>query len=474
MLAIGPALPAIAQEAPVVEYEETPLTHNSIQQDWLRQDARAEQERYRLRVAVPQAEVTSATDAGPAAPLVSHKSMQGSAQPIVLRFNGNYQDLLLGALVCLAGLLALLKLAPDSAYTVLAGLDPRKPAPLAPDLSAKAVADEQAFNQFLAAFKAGPQVSASALQVPQSSPVFEAEAGEEDLFELASNPLKTFFDQAPAHLLEMRRMLQEIGHTPEPGPRQKLLGELYDRVSTLRGMAGLAELLPAWQVASASEWLLKQLLDRPGKITPSALRTVANGADLLYDLCKPGIRPDLCSHPPVRFLAVDDDSISRHAVCFSLKKAFNQPDVASNGEAALALVTGIVYDVIFLDIQMPGMDGFELCSKIRQTQLNRSTPVVFVTCQTDFDARAKSSLCGGNDFLSKPFLTFEITLKALTLAFRARLRPTDDKATSPAENQGPVTIAPGEPVEPVCAAKNEANPDAHATSSTQPQGELTR
>jgi CheY-like chemotaxis protein len=432
MLAIGLALPGIAQEAPVVEYEETPLTQNSIQQDWLRQDARAEQERYRLRVAVPQAEV-----AGPAAPVGSHKALQGSAQPIVLRFDGNYQDVLLGALVCLAGLLALVKLAPDSAYRVLAGLNPRKaPAPLAPDLSAKAVADEQAFNQFLAAFKAGPQVSARALQFPQSSPVFEdAEAGKEALLEPAPDPLRTFFDQAPAHLLEMRKLLQEIGHTLEPPPRQKLLGELYDRVSTLRGMAGLAELLPAWQVSSASEWLLKQLLDRPGKITPSALRTVANGVDLLYDLCKPGIRAELCTRPPVRFLAVDDDSISRHAVCFSLKKAFNQPDVASNGEAALALASGIVYDVIFLDIQMPGMDGFELCSKIRQTQLNQATPVVFVTCQTDFDARAKSSLCGGNDFLTKPFLTFEITLKALTLALRARIRPADDKANVASENR---------------------------------------
>src|SRR2546426_5710002 len=47
-------------------------------------------------------------------------------------------------------------------------------------------------------------------------------------------------------------------------------------------------------------------------------------------------------------------------------------------------------EVVFLDVQMPGMDGFELCSKIRETQLNRSTPVVFVTGMNDFQSRANS------------------------------------------------------------------------------------
>jgi CheY-like chemotaxis protein len=58
----------------------------------------------------------------------------------------------------------------------------------------------------------------------------------------------------------------------------------------------------------------------------------------------------------------------------------------------MALVSHISYDAIFLDVQMPGMDGFETCTKIHGTELNRETPVVFVTCQSDFDARAKSTL----------------------------------------------------------------------------------
>src|SRR5208282_5891804 len=118
---------------------------------------------------------------------------------------------------------------------------------------------------------------------------------------------------------------------------------------------------------------------------------------------------------------VDDDRISRQALSHSLEKAFSEPDLAVDGEAALAQATKQAYDVIFLDVQMPGMDGFEVCVKIRNTVFNRATPVVFVTQQSDFDARCKSTLSGGNELMGKPFLTFEVTVKALTLALHGRL-----------------------------------------------------
>jgi CheY-like chemotaxis protein len=121
-------------------------------------------------------------------------------------------------------------------------------------------------------------------------------------------------------------------------------------------------------------------------------------------------------------LVVDDDLISRHALSLSMKKAFSQPDLAVDGESALAQATRQVYDVIFLDVQMPGMDGFELCTKIRDTVPNRTTPVVFVTSHGDFDACAQSTISGGNDLMGKPFMIFEVTVKALTFALRGRLQ----------------------------------------------------
>jgi two-component system OmpR family response regulator len=121
--------------------------------------------------------------------------------------------------------------------------------------------------------------------------------------------------------------------------------------------------------------------------------------------------------------------ISRHAVAVALKKAFNQPDLAANSEAALAQASMISYDAIFLDVLMPGMDGFELCSSIRKSSINRLTPIIFVTSQGDFEARTSSNICGGSDLIAKPFLTFEITVKALVFALRGRLEK--QKAQAP-------------------------------------------
>jgi CheY-like chemotaxis protein len=93
-----------------------------------------------------------------------------------------------------------------------------------------------------------------------------------------------------------------------------------------------------------------------------------------------------------------------------------------SGEAALALAAERAFDVIFLDVVMPGMDGFAVCTKIRGTIANRNTPVIFVTGQTDAGALDQVKRSGGNDLLGKPFLTPEIMVKTLTFALRGRLQ----------------------------------------------------
>jgi DNA-binding response OmpR family regulator len=70
---------------------------------------------------------------------------------------------------------------------------------------------------------------------------------------------------------------------------------------------------------------------------------------------------------------------------------------------------------------MPGMDGFELCTKIRALPTNKTTPIIFVTSLTDFKSRAKSSLSGGTDLIAKPFMFIELTVKALTHVLRGRV-----------------------------------------------------
>ena len=80
------------------------------------------------------------------------------------------------------------------------------------------------------------------------------------------------------------------------------------------------------------------------------------------------------------------------------------------------------YDLIFVDVLMPGMGGFVTCEKLHELDLNRRTPVVFVTSLDETDSRTKAAASGGCGFIPKPVLPCEIMLLALTYIVRGRLQ----------------------------------------------------
>jgi DNA-binding response OmpR family regulator len=124
---------------------------------------------------------------------------------------------------------------------------------------------------------------------------------------------------------------------------------------------------------------------------------------------------------------VDDEILSRRAITYALEKAYLKSINIEDPGVALKMATENAYDLIFLDVQMPGMDGFELCTKIRALPVNKTTPIIFVTSLTDFKSRAKSSLSGGTDLIAKPFMFIELTVKALTHVLRNRTLPKKKK-----------------------------------------------
>lgn len=270
------------------------------------------------------------------------------------------------------------------------------------------------------AASSAPAPASAAVTAPPAK--VAAGPAKEDSSGAASDLAKDFLLQAPEQFATLRQWLQDLSRAADEGAQQKALSELYRLVHGLTAKAGLAELRPMAQVASALEALLRELMEKASNITPSTLRTVANTIDLLKDLSVPGLRADLTTVPCIRILVVDDDLLARRAVTFALQKYFEKPETAETGETALALAARQPFDVIFLDVEMPGMDGFTLCTKIRATPINSVTPVVFVTRQADFHARAQSTLSGGSDLIGKPFLFIEITVKALTFALRGRLQ----------------------------------------------------
>ena len=282
-----------------------------------------------------------------------------------------------------------------------------------------------------------------------------------------------FFDLAPDRLEEMRKLLSDFGKAFDDEERHQVLVKLHELVGLLRSKADFWDLRPVWQMSSALELLMKRLVDKGKEATPSTIRTVASALDMLKDLCVPGVRPDLIINPPISVLAVDDDPLCLRAVVFALQKASMAPDVADNGEKAVALAAEKPYDVIFMDIQMPGIDGMEACSQIHKTKRNLTTPVVFVTVRSDFHTRAQSTLRGGSDLMAKPFLMFEITVKALMLTMRKRLQlaASCEREVSPfappARSARPA-VEP-EPGKPSAADTPNSNKVADANESVEPK-----
>lgn len=82
--------------------------------------------------------------------------------------------------------------------------------------------------------------------------------------------------------------------------------------------------------------------------------------------------------------------------------------VALDGEAALELLGRETPDVILLDIVMPGMDGFEVCRRIKDRQDLSSIPILFITAQTDEASIIQAFDIGGNDYVTKPFRSKEL------------------------------------------------------------------
>jgi DNA-binding response OmpR family regulator len=233
--------------------------------------------------------------------------------------------------------------------------------------------------------------------------------------------LKKFLESAPETLAQLRKGMQEFTKTQDEASRLPHVLELYRKVHALTGSAGLAGLHDIAQMVAALEVLLKELYEKPKNINASTLRTVAASIDFIGELITKGTDGRLIQESPVNILVVDDEILSRRAVTYALEKANLKATSVEEPHVALSLVTESPYDLIFLDVQMPGMDGFELCTKIRALPNNKNTPIIFVTSLTDFKSRARSSLSGGNDLIAKPFMFIELSVKALTYVLRGRL-----------------------------------------------------
>lgn len=101
-----------------------------------------------------------------------------------------------------------------------------------------------------------------------------------------------------------------------------------------------------------------------------------------------------------RILIVDDDPLSIQVLYAAVDDGDSEIRFATNGEDALSLLEGFVADLVLLDAQMPGMDGFSTCKAIKAAY--PGLPVVFVTSASDFASEIRALEAGAVDFVAKP------------------------------------------------------------------------
>jgi CheY-like chemotaxis protein len=126
-----------------------------------------------------------------------------------------------------------------------------------------------------------------------------------------------------------------------------------------------------------------------------------------------------------RVLVVDDNSIAQTIAAHALRRQSFEVECAGTGRLALQAASRTRFDVILMDLQMPGWDGFETVEQIRQLPGYRETPIIAVTANCSDDYRARTIRCGMQDFLAKPVRTRDL-VQAVEKQLLLELAPTAD------------------------------------------------
>jgi DNA-binding response OmpR family regulator len=103
-----------------------------------------------------------------------------------------------------------------------------------------------------------------------------------------------------------------------------------------------------------------------------------------------------------RILIVDDDPHAVEILTRMLEREGYECTGAAGGPAALETVQNRAIDVILLDVMMPGMDGLQVCERLRGDETLRQIPVILVTAKDDMETRSKGMALGVSEYLTKP------------------------------------------------------------------------
>lgn len=120
------------------------------------------------------------------------------------------------------------------------------------------------------------------------------------------------------------------------------------------------------------------------------------------------------NQPKPLILIVDDIPQNLQVLAGILRKKSYKIAIASDGEQALEMLNSVCPALILLDVMMPGIDGFEVCRRLKESDTHRDIPVIFLTARTNTDDIVKGFDLGAVDYITKPFNGIELLARVRT------------------------------------------------------------
>jgi len=118
-----------------------------------------------------------------------------------------------------------------------------------------------------------------------------------------------------------------------------------------------------------------------------------------------------------RILVVEDEAAIRSGLVDVFVYHGYEVETAENGDAGLRLALGGKFDLILLDVMLPGIDGFEICNRIRQQ--DRQQPVIMLTAKSSDEDIVQGLTLGADDYVAKPFSVTQLVLRVQAVLRRA-------------------------------------------------------
>ncbi len=246
--------------------------------------------------------------------------------------------------------------------------------------------------------------------MPQMDPEFQAQIRQLFLSG-ASAKLASVGDAANAFIQDQGSSMQF-----------PLLVDLFRKVHSLTGNAAVAGCSGIAHFASTFEAFLRELQQKPKFINASSARTVRRSVELIEALFGNSETEGGERAKPAPVLVVTGETMSSQTICMALEKAEIESVIANDPAQALSLVASGSYSSVVMMINLPGMNGFELCAQLQTQAAFGRTPVLFISELKDFEAHSNPEILGENEVMASPYLLIELTLKALTQVEAVRLQ----------------------------------------------------